>query len=152
MGLLTWIVVGLIAGWLAGMIVKGGGFGLIGDLIMGVVGALVGGFLAGAIFGIPDPISGFNLTTLIVAGALTLGVHLSLPVALVFGALISATDPVAVVALADEIARYVPDLRRDPFHCWLEKWHVIPLLVLSLILAAWGAIRARAIREIDDVD
>ena len=67
MGILTWIIVGLIAGWLAGLVVKGGGFGIIGDIIMGIIGALVGGFLASAIFGIADPISGFNLTTLIVA-------------------------------------------------------------------------------------
>src|SRR5205807_3813978 len=36
-----------------------------------------------------------------------------------------------------ELARYVPDLRGDPFHCWLEKWHVVPLLVLSILLALW---------------
>ena len=41
------ILVGLIAGWLAGMLVKGGGFGVIGDIIVGVLGALVGGFLFG---------------------------------------------------------------------------------------------------------
>jgi uncharacterized membrane protein YeaQ/YmgE (transglycosylase-associated protein family) len=67
MGLLTWIVVGLIAGWLAGLVVKGSGFGVIGDIILGIVGALIGGFLAGAIFGIPNAISGFNLTTIVVA-------------------------------------------------------------------------------------
>ncbi|RPI87978.1 MAG: GlsB/YeaQ/YmgE family stress response membrane protein [Chloroflexi bacterium] len=67
MGLLTWIIVGLIAGWLAGLIMKGGGYGIIGDIILGIIGAVVGGFLAGALFGIPDPISGFDLTTLVVA-------------------------------------------------------------------------------------
>ncbi|MCL5995116.1 MAG: GlsB/YeaQ/YmgE family stress response membrane protein [Chloroflexi bacterium] len=67
MGILTWIVVGLIAGWLAGLVMKGGGYGVIGDIVLGIVGALVGGFLASAVFGIPDAISGFNLTTLIVA-------------------------------------------------------------------------------------
>ena len=41
------ILVGLVAGWLAGMLVKGGGFGVIGDIIVGVLGALVGGFLFG---------------------------------------------------------------------------------------------------------
>jgi uncharacterized membrane protein YeaQ/YmgE (transglycosylase-associated protein family) len=46
MGILSWIVVGLIAGWLAGMVVKGGGFGLIVDIIVGVVGALLGGWIA----------------------------------------------------------------------------------------------------------
>ena len=67
MGILTWIIVGLIAGWLAGLVMKGGGYGVIGDIVLGIVGALVGGFLASAVFGIPDAISGFNLTTLIVA-------------------------------------------------------------------------------------
>ena len=46
MGILSWIVVGLIAGWLAGMVMKGGGFGLIVDIIVGVVGALLGGWIA----------------------------------------------------------------------------------------------------------
>ena len=45
MGFIAWIIVGLIAGWLAGMIMKGGGYGLIGDLILGLIGALVGGWL-----------------------------------------------------------------------------------------------------------
>jgi uncharacterized membrane protein YeaQ/YmgE (transglycosylase-associated protein family) len=67
MGLLTWIIVGLIAGWLAGLVVKGSGYGVLGDIILGIVGALLGGFLASAVFGIPNAISGFNLTTLIVA-------------------------------------------------------------------------------------
>ncbi len=67
MGILTWLVVGLIAGWLTGLVVKGGDFGIIGDIILGIVGALLGGFLAGALFGVTDAISGFNLTTLIVA-------------------------------------------------------------------------------------
>ncbi|MGV3627670.1 MAG: GlsB/YeaQ/YmgE family stress response membrane protein [Betaproteobacteria bacterium] len=39
------IVVGLIAGWLAGVLVKGGGFGVLGDIVVGILGALVGGFL-----------------------------------------------------------------------------------------------------------
>jgi len=67
MGLLIWIIVGIIAGWLAGLVMKGGGYGVIGDMILGIIGALVGGFLAGAIFNIPNPISGFNITTLIIA-------------------------------------------------------------------------------------
>ena len=44
MSILSWIVVGLIAGWLAGRVMKGGGFGLIGDIIVGVIGGLLGGF------------------------------------------------------------------------------------------------------------
>jgi uncharacterized membrane protein YeaQ/YmgE (transglycosylase-associated protein family) len=46
-GLLLWIVVGLVAGFLASRFVKGGGYGLMGDLIVGLVGAVVGGFLVG---------------------------------------------------------------------------------------------------------
>ena len=67
MGILAWIVVGLIAGWLAGKVTKGSGFGLIGDIILGIIGALVGGFLAGSLFGLGDVITGINLTTLVVA-------------------------------------------------------------------------------------
>jgi uncharacterized membrane protein YeaQ/YmgE (transglycosylase-associated protein family) len=67
MGLLIWIIVGIIAGWLAGLVMRGSGYGIVGDMVLGIVGALVGGFLAGALFNIPDPISGLNLTTLIVA-------------------------------------------------------------------------------------
>jgi uncharacterized membrane protein YeaQ/YmgE (transglycosylase-associated protein family) len=43
--LLIWLLVGAVAGWLAGMIVKGGGFGLVGDIIVGIIGAFVGGWL-----------------------------------------------------------------------------------------------------------
>ena len=43
--ILIWLVVGAIAGWLAGMIVRGGGFGLVGDIIIGIIGAFVGGWL-----------------------------------------------------------------------------------------------------------
>jgi uncharacterized membrane protein YeaQ/YmgE (transglycosylase-associated protein family) len=39
------ILIGLVAGWLAGVLMKGGGFGVIGDIIVGVLGALLGGFL-----------------------------------------------------------------------------------------------------------
>ena len=44
-GIIIWIIVGAIAGWLAGMVVKGGGFGLIGDIIVGIVGAVIAGWL-----------------------------------------------------------------------------------------------------------
>jgi uncharacterized membrane protein YeaQ/YmgE (transglycosylase-associated protein family) len=67
MGLLTWIIVGLIAGWLAGLVMKGGSYGILGDIILGIIGAIVGGFLASALFGIQDPISGFDITTLLIA-------------------------------------------------------------------------------------
>lgn len=43
------VLIGLVAGWLAGTLMKGGGFGLIGDIVVGVLGALLGGFLFGAL-------------------------------------------------------------------------------------------------------
>jgi uncharacterized membrane protein YeaQ/YmgE (transglycosylase-associated protein family) len=44
-GIIGWIVVGLIAGWLAGQFMRGGGYGLIGDLILGIIGAFIGGLI-----------------------------------------------------------------------------------------------------------
>ncbi|HEX3640803.1 MAG TPA: GlsB/YeaQ/YmgE family stress response membrane protein [Ktedonobacteraceae bacterium] len=44
-GLLAWLVVGLIAGFLASTLMRGGGYGLIGDIVIGVVGAFIGGLL-----------------------------------------------------------------------------------------------------------
>ena len=43
--IIVWLIVGAIAGWLAGMVVRGGGFGLIGDIIVGIIGALIAGWL-----------------------------------------------------------------------------------------------------------
>jgi len=43
--LIIWLIVGAIAGWLAGMVVKGGGYGLIGDIIVGIIGGLIAGWL-----------------------------------------------------------------------------------------------------------
>jgi uncharacterized membrane protein YeaQ/YmgE (transglycosylase-associated protein family) len=51
--IIIWLVIGAIAGWLAGQIMKGGGFGLVGDIIVGIVGA----FIAGELF----PRLGFDL-------------------------------------------------------------------------------------------
>jgi uncharacterized membrane protein YeaQ/YmgE (transglycosylase-associated protein family) len=45
MGFLAWIVVGLIAGWLAGLVMKGGGYGIIVDIILGILGGLLGGWI-----------------------------------------------------------------------------------------------------------
>ncbi len=67
MGILSWIVVGLIAGWLAGLIVKGSGYGCFGDIIVGVIGGLLGGWIASSIFHIPDPLTGINLVSILVA-------------------------------------------------------------------------------------
>lgn len=48
-GLIWFLVVGLVAGWLAGVLVKGGGFGILGDIVVGILGAVIGGFLFGAV-------------------------------------------------------------------------------------------------------
>ncbi len=47
MHFLEWIVVGLIAGWLAGQVMKGGGYGVIVDIILGILGGLLGGWIFG---------------------------------------------------------------------------------------------------------
>jgi uncharacterized membrane protein YeaQ/YmgE (transglycosylase-associated protein family) len=49
MGFLAWIVTGLIAGWLAGKVMKGGGYGVLVDIILGLLGGLLGGWLFGII-------------------------------------------------------------------------------------------------------
>ena len=49
MSFLEWIVVGLIAGWLAGQVMKGGGYGLIVDLILGILGGILGGWIFGVL-------------------------------------------------------------------------------------------------------
>jgi uncharacterized membrane protein YeaQ/YmgE (transglycosylase-associated protein family) len=43
--ILIWLVIGAIAGWLAGQLVRGGGYGLIGDIVVGIVGAVIAGYL-----------------------------------------------------------------------------------------------------------
>ena len=48
-GLIWFLLIGLIAGWLAGRVMRGGGFGVIGDMIVGVIGALIGGWLFGVL-------------------------------------------------------------------------------------------------------
>ena len=47
MDILYFILIGIVAGWLAGVLMKGGGFGLLGNLVLGVIGAVVGGFAFG---------------------------------------------------------------------------------------------------------
>ena len=80
MGILSWIIVGLIAGWLAGMVMRGGGYGLIGDIIVGVVGGLLGGWIATSLLHIGAGMNGINLESILVAfvGAVILLVVLRL--------------------------------------------------------------------------
>jgi uncharacterized membrane protein YeaQ/YmgE (transglycosylase-associated protein family) len=67
MGILAWIVVGLIAGWLASQVMRGGGYGLVGDIIVGIVGAVIGGFLAGQFLNMPNAVNGINVPSIAVA-------------------------------------------------------------------------------------
>lgn len=47
--LIWFLLIGLIAGWLAGQLMRGGGYGIVGDMIVGVIGALIGGWLFGVL-------------------------------------------------------------------------------------------------------
>ena len=69
MGLISWLVVGAIAGWLAGLLVKGDeGMGVIGHIVLGIVGAIVGGFLFGVLVpGDRDFVNGINIETIVTA-------------------------------------------------------------------------------------
>ncbi len=73
--LIGWVIIGLIAGWLASMIMGRGGYGVVGDIVVGLIGALVGGFVA-SLLGLGglnsnDPISWGSLV-LAVIGAIIL--------------------------------------------------------------------------------
>jgi len=74
MGLLSWVIVGAIAGWLSGMVMKGRGFGLLGNIIVGVAGGLLGGWLASLLFKMADAVNGINIESIVVAflGAIVL--------------------------------------------------------------------------------
>jgi uncharacterized membrane protein YeaQ/YmgE (transglycosylase-associated protein family) len=66
MTILGWLLLGLIAGFLAN-IVMSGGFGLIGDIIVGIVGAFIGGFLFSMLTGNPSPVNNLDLGSIFVA-------------------------------------------------------------------------------------
>ena len=65
MGIVAWIVLGAIAGWITNLIM-GGGEGVIGTIILGIVGAVVGGWLAGTVLNIAD-VTGINIQSIVVA-------------------------------------------------------------------------------------
>jgi uncharacterized membrane protein YeaQ/YmgE (transglycosylase-associated protein family) len=64
-GIVTWIVLGAIAGWITNLLM-GGGEGVIGTIILGIVGAVVGGWLAGTVLNIAD-VTGINVQSIVVA-------------------------------------------------------------------------------------
>ncbi len=64
MDILTWLIVGLVAGVLASLVMGGTGYGIIGDIIVGIVGAFIGGWLFSAL-GVASPIGGLAGTILV---------------------------------------------------------------------------------------
>ncbi|HEV2325912.1 MAG TPA: GlsB/YeaQ/YmgE family stress response membrane protein [Terracidiphilus sp.] len=66
MGFIAWIIAGLIAGWATGKIMKGSGYGFFVDILLGIAGAIVGGFIARHL-GL-DPHGGFIYSTLVAIG------------------------------------------------------------------------------------
>ncbi len=66
MGIVAWLILGLLAGFIASNIVNKRGEGLVMDIVLGVVGALVGGFVANNVFGIVG-ITGFDIRSLVVS-------------------------------------------------------------------------------------
>lgn len=65
MGIIAWIVLGAIAGWITNLIM-GGREGVIATIILGIIGAVVGGWLAGTVLGVAD-VTGINITSIVVA-------------------------------------------------------------------------------------
>jgi uncharacterized membrane protein YeaQ/YmgE (transglycosylase-associated protein family) len=68
MGIISWLVVGFIAGWLAGMLMKGGGYGVLGDIVLGIIGAVVGGYLAVNVLRLGS-VNGINVESIVIAAA-----------------------------------------------------------------------------------
>jgi uncharacterized membrane protein YeaQ/YmgE (transglycosylase-associated protein family) len=65
MNIILWIILGGIAGWLASLIVRGTGLGIIGDIIVGIIGGFIGGIIVSLVGG--SGVTGFNIWSLIVA-------------------------------------------------------------------------------------
>ena len=65
MTILAWLILGLIAGWLASRFMGAGGYGLIGDIVLGILGAVAGGWLASMFLGLD--VTGLNLTSIAIA-------------------------------------------------------------------------------------
>ncbi len=70
--IIAWIILGLLAGWIASMVMGGRGHGVLGDIVLGIAGALIGGFFSAMFFGLP--VTGLNIVSLIIAiiGAIVL--------------------------------------------------------------------------------
>ena len=67
MGLISWIIVGGLAGWIASLIMKTNkSMGIMANIIVGIIGAVIGGFVVG-LFGVQDALTGINITSILVA-------------------------------------------------------------------------------------
>jgi len=64
-GIIAWLILGLIAGFVASKLMGGGGYGLVGDIIVGIIGALLGGFLFGLITGRSDGYNSLDLGSIV---------------------------------------------------------------------------------------
>lgn len=78
-GIIAWLVVGILAGWLTGQVMKGSGYGLLMDLVIGVVGAFVGAVLLGLLF--PGNAVGFlgSIVVAFIGGCLLVAMIRALP-------------------------------------------------------------------------
>ena len=65
MSILTWLVLGLIVGFIASRLMGAGGYGLLGDIVVGILGAVIGGWLSSWLLGID--VTGLNLTSIVVS-------------------------------------------------------------------------------------
>ena len=74
--LLAFLLIGAVAGWLAGKLMKGGGFGLLGNIVVGVIGAFIGGFIFGEVGIRADGIIGSIVIATVGAGILLFAVGL----------------------------------------------------------------------------
>jgi uncharacterized membrane protein YeaQ/YmgE (transglycosylase-associated protein family) len=66
MSIIAWLVVGFLAGWIANMIMSSGAGGLLADILVGIVGALAGGFIMGVVTG-RDYLTGINIESILVS-------------------------------------------------------------------------------------
>ncbi|SEA68927.1 Uncharacterized membrane protein YeaQ/YmgE, transglycosylase-associated protein family [Flavobacterium gillisiae] len=64
---LVWLLLGVVAGWLAGQLIRGGGFGIIGNIIIGIIGSFLGGWLGGKLGISGAVVGGFSLASIVTA-------------------------------------------------------------------------------------
>jgi uncharacterized membrane protein YeaQ/YmgE (transglycosylase-associated protein family) len=67
MSILIWLLLGAVAGWAAGQIMKGSGLGLVGNIVVGIVGSFLGGWLAGVLGIAGSATGGFSIASIITA-------------------------------------------------------------------------------------